>query len=179
MRRTSVASLAAGPVVDGRHAPREPCYEMSARYRSRGPATLLYDPECGLCRATAAWLGRRVPASALRLMALTDASNDPGLADKVMGRDLMAMLHLVDRDGTVATGARAVLAAGRLVPRWRLLAAAFDHRPGLIVLDRVYRWIAGHRRQVSRLLRLPSSCPVPSPADRPRQGDRAEQTFAG
>lgn len=129
---------------------------------------MLYDADCGLCRATAAWLGHRVPASALQLMALTGAASAPGLADRVAGRDLKSMLHLVHPDGTVATGARAVLAAGRLVPRWRLLAAAFDHRLGHVVLDPTYRLIAGHRRQVSRLLRLPPSCPVPLPADRPR-----------
>jgi predicted DCC family thiol-disulfide oxidoreductase YuxK len=151
---------------------------MSARYGSEGPATLLYDADCGLCRATAAWLGHRVPASALRLMALTEAASDPSLASSVAGRDLKAMLHLVHADGTVATSARAVLAAGRLVPRWRLLAAALDHRFGSFVLDPVYRWIAGHRRQVSRLFRLPPSCTVPLPADRPRATARAERTLA-
>jgi predicted DCC family thiol-disulfide oxidoreductase YuxK len=139
---------------------------------------LLYDADCGLCRATAAWLGHRVPASALRLMALTDAANDPGLAASVAGRDLNAMLHLVHGDGTIATGSKAVVGAGRLVPRWRLLATVLDHRLGHLVLDPAYRWIAGHRRQVSRLLRLPPSCPVPLPADRPRANERAGQTVA-
>jgi predicted DCC family thiol-disulfide oxidoreductase YuxK len=150
--------------------------------RARNPnspgATLLYDPDCGLCRATTAWLGRRVPDTALRLMALTDAVSDPGLADAVAGRDLKAMLHLVRADGTVVTGARAVLAAGRLVPRWRVLAAGLDHRLGHVVLDPAYRWVAGHRRLVSRLLRLPPSCPIPLPADRPRGNERAEGTVA-
>lgn len=150
----------------------------SARYEAGGAATLLYDADCGLCRATAAWLGHRIPASTLRLMALTDAASDPRIADRVAGRDLKSMLHVVHADGTVATGSRAVLAAGRLVPRWRLLAAAFDHRLGHFALDPAYRLIAGHRRQVSRLLRLPPSCPVPLPAERPGAIERAEQPLA-
>ena len=151
---------------------------MRARNQNRAAATLLYDPDCGLCRATAAWLGHRVPATALQLTALTAAATDPGLADAVAGRDLKAMLHLVHGDGSVVTGARAVLAAGRLVPRWRRLAATLDHRLGHVVLEPAYRWVASHRGLVSRLLRLPASCPVPMPAERPRGNELAEQTIS-
>jgi predicted DCC family thiol-disulfide oxidoreductase YuxK len=139
-------------------------------------ATLLYDEDCGLCRATAAWLGRRVPPDELRLMPLSDASSDPTIGPRVAGRDLKAMLHLVRPDGRLRTGAGAVLAAGRLVPRWRLIAAALDHRVGLMVLDPAYRWVARHRRQVGRLLRIPANCPVPSAADRAHRVERADGT---
>jgi predicted DCC family thiol-disulfide oxidoreductase YuxK len=149
-----------------------------ARYSHISAATLLYDADCGLCRATAAWLGYRVAPSALRLMALTDVVSDPSLADRVAGRDLKSMLHLVAPDGRVSTGARAVLAAGRLVPRWRVLARLFDHRIGHLVLEPLYRLIAGHRRQVSRLLRLPATCPVPTPAERPGATERGTSAIA-
>jgi predicted DCC family thiol-disulfide oxidoreductase YuxK len=141
-------------------------------------ATLLYDEDCGLCRATAAWLGYRVAPSNLRLLPLTDAADDPDLAPRVADRDLKAMLHLVHPDGRIATGARAVLAAGRLVPRWRLVARAFDHRLGHLVLEPVYRQVARHRRQVSRLLGIPASCPVPLPAERPRPVGRGRGALA-
>jgi predicted DCC family thiol-disulfide oxidoreductase YuxK len=140
---------------------------------------LLYDADCGLCRATAAWLGYRVAPSALRLMALTDAVSEPSLADRVAGRDLKSMLHFVAPDGRVSTGARAALAAGRLVPRWRVLARLFDHRVGHLVLEPIYRLIAGHRRQVSRLLRLPPTCPVPRPDERPLADQRGGRATAG
>jgi predicted DCC family thiol-disulfide oxidoreductase YuxK len=129
--------------------------------------TLLYDADCGLCRATAAWLGRRVSPRRLRLMALADAAGDPTVGPHVRGRNLASMLHAVTSDGQVFTGARAVLSAGRLVPRWGPIAKAFDHRLGHAVLGPVYQLVARNRLQVSRLLRLPASCPVPTPAERP------------
>jgi predicted DCC family thiol-disulfide oxidoreductase YuxK len=159
---------------------------MSARYLEREadaaadrarPATLLYDEDCGLCRATAAWLGHRVSPIVLRLMPLSEAARDPFVSPRVAGRDLKAMLHLVHADGEVATGARAVLSAARLAPRWRLVAAAFDHRLGHVLLEPIYRQIARHRRQVGRLLGLPPSCPVPLPAERPGAIHRGDTTL--
>jgi predicted DCC family thiol-disulfide oxidoreductase YuxK len=151
----------------------------SARYDEKASATLLYDEDCGLCRATAAWLGRRVAPSTLRLLPLSEAANDSAIAPTVAGRDLKAMLHLVDREGRVFIGARAVVAAGRLVPRWRRLAAAVDHRVGYAFLDPVYRLISSRRRQVSRLLGLPPSCPVPLPAERPGSMSRGGGAING
>ena len=146
---------------------------MSHAGDRRAPATLLYDADCALCQATAAWLGFRVTPDDLRLMGLDDVSDDPDLAGRLEGRNLRSMLHLVHPDGRVSTGARAVLSAGRLVPRWRWLARAFDHRLGHLVLEPVYRLIADHRRQMSRLLRLPATCPVPLPEERHRAIERA------
>lgn len=131
------------------------------------PATLLYDADCGVCRATAAWLGHRVPATKLQLMPLSDAARDPTIGPQVRGRDLVSMLHLVTSNGRIRMGSRAVLSAGRLVPRWRLIARAFDHRLGHMVLGPMYQLVASHRRQVSRMLGLPASCLVPTPAERP------------
>lgn len=99
-------------------------------------------------------------------MALSDAASDPVIGPQVRGRDLASMLHLVASNGRVFTGAEAVLAAGRLVPRWKLVARAFDHRIGHLVLEPMYQLVARHRRQVGRLLGLPASCPVPTPAER-------------
>jgi predicted DCC family thiol-disulfide oxidoreductase YuxK len=132
------------------------------------PATLLYDEDCGLCVATAAWLGRRVAPRDLRLLALAAGPADPTVGAAVAGRDLAAALHVVASDGRVFAGARAVLAALRLVPRWRLLAGAFDHRLGHAVLEPLYRWIAANRQRIGRRLGLPASCPMPTAAERPR-----------
>jgi predicted DCC family thiol-disulfide oxidoreductase YuxK len=132
------------------------------------PATLLYDGDCGLCMATAAWLGRRVAARRLRLLALSDAAREPILGEIVAGRDLSATLHVVLPNGRVLTGARAVLATGRLVPRWRTFAVLFDHRLGHVILEPIYRQVARHRRAIGRLLRLPDTCPIPTVGERPR-----------
>jgi predicted DCC family thiol-disulfide oxidoreductase YuxK len=132
------------------------------------PATLVYDGDCGICTAAAAWLGRRVAPARLRLVAVSEVAADPGLEAALAGRDLLATLHLARADGGVLTGARAVLAAARLVPRWRVLAIVFDQRVGHALLEPVYRRVARHRRQIGRLLGLPASCPMPAASERPR-----------
>jgi predicted DCC family thiol-disulfide oxidoreductase YuxK len=138
----------------------------SGRNQARS-GSLLYDQDCGLCVATAAWLARRVPSSRLDLLPLGDAGADPRIGPLVEGRNLAATIHFVRSDGAVLTGARAALAAGRLVPRWRFAAMLFDNRAGHALLEPLYRQIASHRRQVGRLLGLPASCPIPTGRERP------------
>ena len=132
------------------------------------PATLIYDEDCGLCVASAAWLARRVRPHRLRLVALTRAKLDPVVGQIVAGRDLAETLHLVTPDARVLAGARAVLATGRLVPRWNALAALFDHRLGHIVLEPVYQQVALHRRVIGERLGLSAACPIPPPHERQR-----------
>lgn len=124
---------------------------------------LLYDQDCGICLATAAWLAKRVGPRRLGLLAIGDAETDPRIASLVRGRPLAATLHFVRSDDVVLTGARAVLAAGRLVHRWRWLAAAFDHRVGHLLLEPVYRQVAANRRRIGRAFDLPVACPLPPP----------------
>lgn len=124
--------------------------------------TLLYDADCGLCIATATWLGRWVPASRLGLLPLQEVATDPPIATLVDGRALAEQLHFVRADGTVLTGARAALAAGRLVPILGLYPALLDRPVGHLLLEPLYREIASHRRLIGRLLGLPDSCPLPT-----------------
>jgi predicted DCC family thiol-disulfide oxidoreductase YuxK len=125
------------------------------------PTALLYDPDCGICVATASWLRERVGPDRLRLLPLTVAPDDAAVGELVAGRPLAASLHAVLADGRVVSGARAVLAAGRLVPRWNVLAMGFDHRLGHALLEPVYREVSRHRRRIGRLLGLPATCEVP------------------
>jgi predicted DCC family thiol-disulfide oxidoreductase YuxK len=125
-----------------------------------GPATLLIDGDCGVCRATGDWLARRLPPARLRIVELGNAVADVSIAPLVAGRPLAGTLHLVRPDGSVVTGAAAVLASGRMVPGWRWLAAAFDHRPGRALLEPAYRAVARHRTRISRLLGLPAACSI-------------------
>lgn len=135
---------------------------------STRPGTLLYDEDCGVCVASVAWLARRVAPRYLRLLPLSAGPADPIVGAAVEGRDLAAALHIVAPDGRVFAGAAAVLAAGRLVPRWRLLARVLDHRIGRALLEPAYRWVAANRRGIGRRLGLPASCPMPTTAERPR-----------
>lgn len=131
-----------------------------------GAGTLLYDADCGLCVATSTWLERVVPASRLGLLPLQEAVSDPRIAALVEGRDLSESLHFVGADDEVLTGARAALAAGRLVPVLGLYAALLDRPLGYRLLEPVYREVASHRRRIGRLLGLPLECPLPT---RPRE----------
>lgn len=129
--------------------------------------SLLYDEDCGICVATAAWLTDRVAPRQLGLLALGQVGSDPRIEALVRSRNLAATLHFVRSDGTVLTGARAVLAAGRLVPRWRFLALPFDNRVGHTLLEPLYRQVAAQRSRIGRALHLPAACALP-----PRKVDR-------
>jgi predicted DCC family thiol-disulfide oxidoreductase YuxK len=104
----------------------------------------------------------------LGLLGLTEVESVPRVGRLVRGRPLTTTIHFVRSDDTILTGARAVLAAVRLVPRWRYLAIALDNAVGHALLEPVYRQIAAHRRRIGRLLGLPVACPLP-----PRKGEPA------
>ena len=127
----------------------------------RTPATLLYDADCGLCTVSAAWLARRAPSGRLRFLPLAGAAAEPAIAPLIVGRDLARTLHVVTADGEVVTGARAVLAAARNVPRWGAVARLADHRVGHALLEPVYRLVAANRHRIGRAIGLPSTCAVP------------------
>ena len=129
--------------------------------------TLLYDADCGVCIATATWLAGRVPPSQLGLLPLQHAATDARIAAIVEGRNLAESLHFVAADGSVLTGARAALAAGRLIPILGLYAAVLDRPLGHQLLEPLYREIASHRRRIGRLLGLPEECPLPTRPQEP------------
>ena len=125
------------------------------------PGFLLYDSDCGICLAMAGFLAKRSLPSRLGLLALTEAGTVPRVGRLVEGRPLATTIHFVSADDTILAGARAVLAAVRLVPRWRFVAIALDNRAGHAVLEPLYRQVAAHRRRIGRLLGLPVACPLP------------------
>jgi predicted DCC family thiol-disulfide oxidoreductase YuxK len=130
---------------------------VSITYQS---TSLLFDPDCGICVATAAWLASRVAPDRLRLLPLTLAPADEAVGELVKARQLSLTIHAVLPDGEVLTGARAVLAAGRLVPRWRVLARLFDHAPGHALLEPLYGLVSRRRARIGRMLGLAASCEV-------------------
>lgn len=122
------------------------------------PSTLLIDGDCGICRASGDWLAARVPADELRVMELQQVGADETLARVVGERDLTAALHLVRSDGTVASGAAAVIGAGRLIPGLGALAALYDHPAGHALWEPAYRLVARNRHRIGRALGLPAVC---------------------
>lgn len=123
--------------------------------------TLLFDGDCGLCVATATRLGQLVTQERLGLLALQDVASEPAVAVAVDGMDLAESLHFVRVDGEVFTGARAALAAGRLIPVMGWYAALLDQPVGHALLEPLYRQVAAHRRRIGGLLGLPDDCPLP------------------
>jgi predicted DCC family thiol-disulfide oxidoreductase YuxK len=120
--------------------------------------TLLIDGDCGLCRAAGEWLAARVPADELRILELQAVGREPALAGALVGRDLFAALHLVRRDGTFASGAAAVLGAGRQVRVLGVLAAVYDHRLGHALWEPAYRLVARNRHRIGRALGIEAVC---------------------
>jgi predicted DCC family thiol-disulfide oxidoreductase YuxK len=119
---------------------------MSAADR---PWTLLYDADCGFCRATLAGLltldlGKRVRPAAIQspegAALLTDL--DPAAQ--------LASWHLISPEGerfSAGAGAPPLL---RLLAGGRVPAAIIAAVPG--PTDRAYRWVADHRSTLSRFV---------------------------
>ena len=122
------------------------------------PDTLLIDGDCGLCRAAGDWLASRVPSEKLAVMELQAVGGDGELQVLVAGRRLGDAIHLVRADGTVVSGAGAVLAAGRHVGGIARLAALYDHPLGHALWEPAYRAVARNRHRIGRALGIETVC---------------------
>jgi predicted DCC family thiol-disulfide oxidoreductase YuxK len=111
------------------------------------PWLVLYDAECGFCKWLLAGLLRRDRAGGLRPVALQRPEADDLLAD-LAPAERMASWHLISPTGERRSGGDAVAPLLRLLPRGQVPAVAFARFPRLT--ERGYRWVAGHRTQLSR-----------------------------
>jgi predicted DCC family thiol-disulfide oxidoreductase YuxK len=129
---------------------------------------VLYDSDCGFCRATVGWLRRRDQRDRLEFVALqhVNSRTDPWRA-ALLGHDLRSQVHVVDlASGRVAEGGPAMLAILRALPRWALVARLAGARPLAPLVDLVYGLVAGHRNAFGRLVGAGGpSCQLP-PAGR-------------
>jgi len=115
---------------------------------------VLYDGECGVCRALAAHARRRDTARRLVLLPY-QAQLSADLPSDVSTKDLEDALHVILEDGSVRRRAEAVVAVlDVLPPPWNWLARLGMWGPMRSVADALYALFARHRRLVSRLLRL-------------------------
>lgn len=129
--------------------------------------TLLWDEDCGFCAATLSGVialdrGRRV-----RTVAIQSEEGQRLLAG-IPVEERLKSAHLVDPSGRVLSGGTATATYLRLIPGGGPLAALVDRVPS--VPERGYRWVAEHRRQLSK--------PIPmswKDAARGRIKRRAEQ----
>ena len=125
------------------------------RERLSTPTTeVFYDADCGMCSASVRWLRKHCPTSVV----FTPGS---ALADTPLA-DLSRQALIVRQGDSMLHGADAVVELLRTAEQpWAMVSAPLRTSPGLWVSRRVYAFIAPRRAQISRLLRLPSSCDLP------------------
>lgn len=115
---------------------------------------VLYDADCGFCRAMASWLRHRDRTGRLALSPLQDAAAPTGPWRAALAcHDLRSTLHVVDlASGYVAEGGPAMLAVFRMLPRWGVAARLVGVRPLAPLVDLVYGLVAGHRDSLARFV---------------------------
>ena len=112
-------------------------------------ATLVYDADCAMCRASALWLMRRAMAAGqLEILPCRSGPRQVRFPQITEERCMRAM-QLVLPDGRVLEGADAVPELLRRIPRWRWTAAVFALPGARAVARRAYAWIAANRMRIS------------------------------
>jgi len=112
-------------------------------------ATLLYDSDCGFCR----WSLGRVLAwdrrARLRPVSLQSKEAERLLAG-MPEEQRMGSWHLLDEDGRIHSAGAGIAPLLRLLPGGSPSASLAARAPR--VMDRGYRWIAGHRSLWGKLV---------------------------
>ena len=116
-----------------------------------GPAVLIYDGECAMCRASALWLLRRAMAGGARDLELLPCRSPARRTryPRISEEACLSAMQLVLPDGRVLAGADAVPEILLRIPRWRWLAGLFDLPLVRPSARRVYAWIAENRMRLS------------------------------
>jgi predicted DCC family thiol-disulfide oxidoreductase YuxK len=119
------------------------------------PATLIYDGECAMCRASALWLMRRaLSRGALEILPCRSSVRHERFPQVSEAACLTAM-QLVLPGGRVLSGADAVPELLRRIRGWGWVARAFDAPGARPVARRVYAWVARNRMRISCGVRHP------------------------
>lgn len=121
-------------------------------------AVLIFDGACGFCARSVAWIRRRDREHRLSFV----PSQMPGVLDRygLTREQAEREAWIVDSTGERAGGAAAMNRALQELPRpWRTLARLYRVPPFGWLEDALYRWVATHRRLLSRLIKE-SECAV-------------------
>jgi predicted DCC family thiol-disulfide oxidoreductase YuxK len=113
---------------------------------------VLYDGECGFCRASLGWLLRWDRRGRLEPVALQSARAADILAE-LSEEERMDSWHLVSPDGERWSAGAAAPQLLRLLPGGRVPARVLDAAPG--ITERAYRFAARHRGSLGRALKNP------------------------
>jgi len=133
--------------------------ERGEKIQAGGPvangrtAVLIYDGECPVCRGAAEWVRRNAAPDAFEFFSC-HSEELPRRFPAIERAACLQAMHLVLPDGSILIGETAVPELlSRLRRRRHRWAAAPLRLPGAEVLSRAfYRWFAGHRYRISKLL---------------------------
>jgi predicted DCC family thiol-disulfide oxidoreductase YuxK len=128
-----------------------------AQPQPAGQVTVCYDGACELCAEAVSRVRRIYRGRRLRWIPYQSVDSEaPEVAARLDERSLANALHVVEPDGTVTSGAAAVLRIADLVPELGVYRLA--RLPGVnLVLNPMYALVAHHRHRLSRLLRRGAS----------------------
>ena len=112
-------------------------------------ATLVYDADCAMCRASALWLMRRAMAAGeLEILPCRSGPRRTRFPQITEERCMRAM-QLVLPDGRVLEGADAVPELLRRIRGWGWVAGVFALPPVRPLARVVYGWIARNRMKIA------------------------------
>jgi predicted DCC family thiol-disulfide oxidoreductase YuxK len=123
--------------------------------------TVLYDGNCGLCRASVARLRKIDRGSRTELVDLHEPSV-PARFPQVNREEAMRLMQAVDPDGKVYSGVDAWARIGQALPGWKLIAWLLLV-PGIhLVAGQIYAFVARNRYRWNRELCADGSCTLHS-----------------
>ncbi len=123
--------------------------QMRLPNSEEGRWAVLYDADCGFCMWVLSLLLRWDREQRLRPIAL-QGDEAESLLRELAPAERMASWHLISPRGERRSGGGALPPLLRLLRFGRAPAAALQRMPR--VTDWAYRWVAGHRSQLSRLV---------------------------
>jgi predicted DCC family thiol-disulfide oxidoreductase YuxK len=115
--------------------------------------TVLYDGDCGFCKVMLAVLLTWDRAHHLGAVPIQCTLGEQLLPD-MSSRERLESWHLIDGGRTVHSGGAAIPVVFAALPRGALLARAASRFPW--ATSSTYRWVAGHRVLLGRLLPMQS-----------------------
>ncbi len=130
------------------------------------PSIVFYDGACGICQSFASWLMGLDQAHGLSLVAYQQI--DPAeLPARLTPELTQQAMHLLDAQGNLFRGARAVFEALRSLPGfWGCMGTVFSNRLMSCIAEPIYRLVADHRTAISRVLGLHVCEPAPTTLQR-------------
>ncbi len=108
--------------------------------------TLIYDGECAFCLRWVDRFHRWTHEGSVRFLPLAE-EEAPRLAGRTRA-ELLEAMHLVTPAGDVFAGAAAAREVLVYVPWGRFPRMVFRLPGGMLVANRVYRWVAARRRNI-------------------------------